>query len=161
MSQNISGYDASSQLERFHSSYSVSQDTGCWEWKLALSLDGYGRCYFDGVSVRAHRLSYQIHYGEFPRHFLVLHKCDNARCVNPAHLELGDQKENMKHKKERNRAKGINRGSNNGSSKLSSKDVEDILSLIGSGLKQHQVAKMYGITQGHVSRIKSGERWLK
>lgn len=44
--------------------------------------------------LRAHRVSWQIHFGPIPKGKLVLHKCDNKRCVNPNHLYLGTQGDN-------------------------------------------------------------------
>lgn len=159
MSQTEAGFDASKQLTRFHSSYSKNPDNQCWEWNLWLSPDGYGYCYFNGSKVRAHRLSYEIHFGSFPRHLLVRHMCDNPKCVNPSHLILGTQIENMVDKKVRKRAKGINKGSKNGMSKLSVSDRDSIFTHRDLGLKQHQIASLLGITQSHVSRVLSGERF--
>lgn len=161
MSQNLTAIDASKQLERFHNSYEIDPISDCWNWKLALNPDGYGRCYYDGVSVRAHRLSYQLHYGDFPRHMVVCHKCDNPRCVNPHHLFIGTPKDNMADKRQKGRAKGINKGELNGSAKLSKNEISEILTLLDQGLKQHEVARLFGVTQSHVSRVKSGQRWLK
>jgi len=158
MAQTDSVVDASTQIARFHNSYDVNPSTNCWEWNLVLSSDGYGRCYFQGVSVRAHRLSYQIHHGPFPRHLLVCHKCDNPKCVNPEHLSLGTIQDNMKDKRERKRSKGINKGILNGRAKLSEEAIDTIRTLSAIKLQQWKIAEILNITQSHVSRILSGQR---
>lgn len=158
MSQTDSVLDASKQIARFHNSYTINSTTQCWEWNLALSVDGYGRCYFNNVNVRAHRLSYELHYGTFPRHLSVCHKCDNPKCVNPTHLFLGTVQDNMKDKRVKGRSKGINRGVLNGSAKLSDEDVETIRHLATTNLYQWQIASIFNITQSHVCRILKGDR---
>lgn len=156
MSQTETVVDASTQLARFHESYTKNPDTDCWEWNLHLSPDGYGRCYFNGVNVRAHRLSYELYNGAYPRHFLVLHKCDNPKCVNPEHLRLGTHQDNMQDKKDRKRSKGINKGVKNRAAKLSDEDVIEIQSMLKQGIKQQIIADHFGVFQSHISRIKNG-----
>lgn len=158
MSQTDIDFDASRSIARFHRSYTVNPNTDCWEWNLHLTDDGYGRCHFNGSNVRAHRLSYELHNGAFPRHLVVCHSCDNPKCVNPLHLFVGTQKDNMRDKRLKGRSKGINKGSLNGMSKLSELDVEEIKYLLKVGLKQEDIATLYGSTQSHVSRIKNGHR---
>lgn len=72
----------------------------CWEWTGKKTKYGYGIFGFLGESY-AHRVSWVIHNGEIPKEMFVLHKCDNPSCLNPSHLYLGNQTQNMKDRSER------------------------------------------------------------
>lgn len=75
-------------------SYVIRGD-GCWLWQGRLDADGYGRMKYDGKYYRAHRLSYELTYGQPPDSLYVCHTCDNPRCVRPDHLWLGTAKDNF------------------------------------------------------------------
>jgi hypothetical protein len=76
-------------------------ESGCWEWQSSRNENGYGiiQAMSPGdpsipLHMRAHRLSYLLHFGPPPDDRLVLHTCDNPPCVNPEHLYLGTAKDN-------------------------------------------------------------------
>ncbi len=69
-------------------------NTGCWLWMYGTAKAGYGCCTYLG-EVGAHRVSYVIHIGPIPSGQHVLHKCDVPQCVNPDHLVLGTNADNM------------------------------------------------------------------
>ena len=85
-----------SNLERFNEKHTKSID-GCWLWKTESSIK-YGSFWFNRQRYRAHRASYEMFKGTIPESLNVLHTCDNPKCVNPEHLFLGTQQDNMSDK---------------------------------------------------------------
>ena len=88
-------------IHRFNSKIDKSAPNGCWEWTAAKSRNGYGNLIFNGRACGAHRASWEIHNGPIPKGnhrgtMCILHKCDNKLCVNPKHLFIGTQKDNMR-----------------------------------------------------------------
>lgn len=76
----------------------VKKTDGCWLWMGGKSDSGYGRFGLgtrkDGIAI-AHRVAWELINGPIPEGMLLLHRCDTPSCVNPGHLFLGSQQENM------------------------------------------------------------------
>ena len=145
--------------ERFFSKINKIEN-GCWEWMTGKTKDGYGIFSFDNKDFRAHRLSYELHFGNINKGLCVCHSCDNPSCVNPEHLFLGTHKQNMEDKVNKGRTyNGNQKGINNPSSKLTEKNIIEIKKLLSSGLFQKDIAKQYNVSIMTISNIKNNKIW--
>lgn len=95
----------------------VEKTPTCWLWTAAVTSPKKGSKHKYGVlgrggrgagNIRAHVLSYELHYGPVPDGLLVRHKCDVTLCVNPEHLEVGTQTDNMQDASKRGRIRNQN-----------------------------------------------------
>jgi len=81
----------------------VEKTDSCWLWKGCLLNHSYGSIWMDGKHYQTHRFSWLLHKGVIPQGQCVLHKCDVPLCVNPDHLFLGTQQENVADMRAKNR----------------------------------------------------------
>ncbi len=142
--------------ERFYSKFKVNEDNGCWEWVANRFPKGYGCFKLNGKSQAAHRISYEIHTGEIQEGMVICHKCDNPCCVNPVHLFMGTQKDNLLDRKIKGRSIF---GEKNGRCKLKTEDINIIRRLLSKKVDQRDIAKEFGVGQTTISRIKLNESW--
>lgn len=142
-----------SEIERFWSKVDKTPGHGpwgdCWLWTGGTIIKGRGYFSLDGKLQPATRVVWIIETGESLESLYALHKCDNKMCVNPSHLFSGNQLDNMKDMASKGR---------NSKYKLTEKEIYEIR-LLSSELNQYQISELYGIAQGHVSRILNHIRW--
>ena len=130
---------------------------GCWIWKASCVGAGYGQLTLShGKRGAAHRVSYELHKGEITEGQYVCHTCDNRRCVNPEHLFLGTQRQNLADMVAKGRSP---RGVGNGASKLTEQQVTIIFARLRAGVPQNLIAKEFGVADSQISRIKLGREW--
>ncbi len=72
----------------------INLKTKCWVWTGTIERSGYGQIGYHNKTWKVHRLSYSIFIDNIPDNLIVRHKCDNKKCFNPSHLELGTRKDN-------------------------------------------------------------------
>ena len=149
-------------LQRFAEKIAVDTKERCWEWTAGKEPKGYGTFYLEGKTRRVHRLSYRIFKGDTPEGMCVCHRCDNPGCVNPDHLFLGTNQDNVADRDAKGRQARL-RGDCNGMSKLTQRDVE-LIHLLRQrhtdprcGVQQF-LARWFSVSHNHISNVVNGRR---
>ena len=91
------------KLKAFEKLWTPEPNTGCWLWmgRKLVVRGGYGVFTHrpsGTLQHRAHRVAWELYKGKIPKKLHVLHRCDMPLCVNPDHLWLGIQADNMRDK---------------------------------------------------------------
>lgn len=130
----------------------VEKTDGCWLWtgSKAGGRDGrYGTIRETGPSRKSaytHRYSYELHHGPIPDGHVVMHTCDVPACVNPDHLLLGTQGDNVKDMDAKGRR--VN------TQKITDADRSEIIRRALAGEKQRSIADDFGVSRDWVARLK-------
>jgi len=145
--------------ERFDAFVAPEPMTGCWLWSGS-DNGRYGLIRHDGKQRKAHRVAYELHRGAIPEGLVVMHKCDVTVCVNPDHLALGTQLDNIRDRDRKGRqVPNYPRGELNGQAKLKSSDVLIIRAMAGEGWKVGKIAQAFKVSHSMISAITAGKRW--
>lgn len=130
----------------------------CWYFRGTIDNLGYGRV----SGKKAHRVFYEAFNGEIKKGLFVLHKCDVRNCVNPDHLFLGTQLENMRDCRDKGRliAPRPKHGEENPMSKLSKEDVLEMKKIRKeTGMSHKKIAKLFNISTMTAYRAVEGRSW--
>jgi hypothetical protein len=151
-------------INRFYNKINIIEEgpnKDCWEIDCGKGNDGYPIFSIKSYPILANRFMYQIHHpDEIIEGLLVCHSCDHPWCVNPEHLWLGTNEDNMNDMVNKNRQA---KGSVNGNSKLTDKSVEEILINIQSGCltSVKEIMKRYAVGNFTVYGILNENYWLR
>lgn len=135
------------EAARFWAKVDKQAPNGCWEWTGSRLPKGYGQFAPNHRPVRAHRYSYELHHGTVPAGLMVLHRCDNPPCVNPAHLYAGTRLDNARDAVMRDRT----------AQRLNVTARAIVRRMRANGATQAEVARCLGIGQAAVSRYERGK----
>lgn len=151
--------------DRFGKLFEKRKPNDCWLWRGDVNHNGYGRIAVGAKSegsVLAHRVAWEIANGPMPKGiWVVMHKCDTPACVNPAHLKLGTQTDNLADMRAKNRGyRGFDvqpiRGEDHHDCRFTEADVMLIRAAKG-GLKA--LADRYGVNRTSIIKIRSRKTW--
>lgn len=161
----------------------------CWNWRGWTNRQGYANFKVNGVTHKAHRVSYELTNGPIPTGLLVCHQCDNPSCMNPNHLFVGTHQDNATDKMNKGRfvkmigdkngarlhperlARGNNsgarlhiekmpRGERHGRAKLTTAQVADIRAKYQSGGVSHRsLARQFNMSPTQIARIIHRDHW--
>ncbi len=136
----------------------VKIQPGCWEWIGPVNETGYGRFFLNGKNRKAPRVAYELMVGPIPpsdysiHGTMIMHTCDNPKCVNPAHLRLGDAGLNM--------TDALLKGRLRGPAQILTLDrARAIKARLAEGAKKVAVAKEFGVSAACVRGIADGRTW--
>ena len=141
--------------ERFDEKWIPVPESGCWLWTEGCFSHGYAAFWLDGRQHHAHRVSWEFNVGPIPEGLCVLHKCDVKSCVNPAHLFIGTQADNMQDMVRKGR-KWTAPGEAHSNAKLTEAAV---LAIRADERPYRIIADELGVSQALVCNIRQRTAW--
>ena len=143
--------------DRLMSHVGVNNDTGCWEWTAHRNNYGYGMIGVNGHTMTAHRVSFSIFKGPIPDGHVVMHACDNPKCINPEHLSTGTRSDNMKDCRDKSRL--VVPSMSHDSHWNSRLTEEDVHAIRKSALSNRELSTSYNVSISTIWKIRKGLLW--
>ena len=147
--------------ERIENGILMCPMSGCWLWSRHVDRHGYGQMTLRDPkrTVTAHRASWITFRGPIPSGMCVLHKCDVRCCVNPSHLFLGTNRDNMDDMTAKGRRNECKDGEKHHNARLRNEDIIAIRQLRSQKMKIKDIAAQFGVRAHHVSDIVNRRYW--
>lgn len=131
----------------------VTKGDGCWIWTGTLTTSGYGQFKADRKTLIASRVAYEFTNGPIAAGHSICHRCDEPRCVNPAHLFSATHSENM--------ADMVRKGRATGNRKLSSAQVAEVRTLRACGWKHRELGAKFNVSISTITHLLTGRTWAR
>lgn len=133
---------------------------GCWGWRGNKNQAGYGqfRIGRKGRVMSAHRVSWEIHNGPIPEGLIVMHRCDNPSCVNPAHLFVGTHKDNMRDAAKKGRLSAPHAKPHRPHTRVRKLTDDQVRSIRRDDRPVWQIAAEHDVVETTIYGIRSGRR---
>lgn len=146
ISRFVSKLDHDFTLSRTHSR--------CVEWKGSLDTRGYGLFRSDNRLYKAHRFMLEkILNINIPENHVVMHSCDNPKCVNPEHLSIGTQKDNVRDRENKGRSNRRTRSNTHGMTKISEEKLITGFEMFQDGYSRSHISRWWGVSYAHTCRL--------
>ena len=119
-------------------------ESSCWEWIGTKTRNGYGKKQFAARTWLAHRWLWSMILGPIPEGMVIDHTCSNPGCVNPRHLRVTTQAENVR--------AGV-------STVLTEGDVAEVREMLSDGFTHAEIGAKFGVSRATIKSIAAGESW--
>lgn len=138
----------------------VNKTDGCWLWTGSKLPTGHARFHMAEAGNYAYRYSWILHFGAIPNGLEVCHECDNGACVNPDHLFIGTQADNMADRDRKGRHRTGIRKAPPTPKKLTKAQVLSMRTLHHAGeYNTFELAEMNGVSHSTACRIVARKTW--
>lgn len=174
MGEPLALYREEINAERFWARVAIAGPDDCWHWRGSRKTTGYGHFQVCRKPRRTHRVAFALEYGAVPYDAYVLHHCDQPSCVNPYHLWLGTQSDNIRDCQQKGRHRGgrgrrgehrirqrhgVCCGERHGMAKLTTANVLEIRQRWHGGERQAALAREFGVSRPAMFQIVHGRSW--